>query len=47
MDPKKLKTLSDIASNTLFQLFGVSIDFNGRGYGIIDNSKLKIEISSF
>ena len=47
MDPKKLKTLSDIASNTLFQLFGVSIDFNGRGYGVIDNSKLKIEIALF
>jgi hypothetical protein len=47
MDPKKLKTLTNIASNTLFQLFGVSIDFNGRGYGIIDNSKLKIEIALY
>ena len=44
MDPKKLKTLTDIASQTLFQLFGISIDFNGRGYAVIDNSKLKIEI---
>ena len=47
MDPKKLKTLSDIATQTLFQLFGVSIDFNGRGYGVIDNDKLKIEIALY
>ena len=44
MDPKKLKTLTEIANNTIFQLFGVPIDFGGRGYGVIDNSKLKIEI---
>ena len=47
MEPKKLKALTEIASNTLFQLFGVSIDFNGRGYGIIENSKLKIEIALY
>ena len=43
MDPKKLETLMGIANKSLDQLLGVTMDFKGRGFGIIENQKAKVE----
>ena len=41
MDPKKLEALIAIANKTLFQLFGVTVNLDGRGFGVIDNDNAK------
>lgn len=47
MDPKKLEALIAIANKTLFQLFGVTVNLDGRGFGVIDNDNAKIEIALY
>jgi len=47
MDPKKLEALISIANKALFQLFGVTVDLDGRGFGVIDNKNAKIEIALY
>ena len=47
MDPKKLEALIAIANKTLFQLFGATVNLDGRGFGIIDNENAKIEIALY
>lgn len=48
MDPEKLNYLIDIATKTVKQLFqGAEIDFQGRGYAKIENSKCMIDVAIY
>lgn len=47
MDPQKLKNLSNIANDTLYQIFGLQMDFQGRGISAIESTNSKIEIALY
>lgn len=47
MDPQKLEKLTELANKTLYQLLGIKMDFEGRGYGKIEGSKHKVEIALY
>ena len=47
MNQEKLQFLSDIANNTVFQLFELKVDFKGRGFAKIEDDEKKVEVAIY
>ena len=47
MNPEKLQFLSNIANNTVFQLFELKVDFKGRGFAKIEDDEKKVEVALY
>lgn len=47
VDPEKLKTLTDAATKTVFQLYGITVDFQGRSFTKIEDEEKKVEVGIY
>lgn len=47
MNRDKLKLLSEVANNTIYQLFGYTLDFQGKSFTKIEDEEKKIEVSLY